>query len=172
MVVIRIAALGAALALAGCAQGTSSTDITTGSILPAMPSLPAASTLIPTIGTPSGPRKPERISGNLYRIDATDRKIDDPIQRENYTLLRAAESTKLLGGTHFIVVNAPQGGGLADVRQPGKGQTSAIIRVLQISAGAEPPIGAISTDEIIHFFGPTFGRTLDGQATAQAGSPS
>ena len=123
--------------------------------------IPSAGSLVPSWGTSSRPRAPERISGNLYRVYAGDRQIEDPIQRENYALLRAAESTKQVGATHFVVVNAPEG-----LPQQPTPPSSALIRVLQLETGAEPPVGAIAADEIIHFFGPAFGRA------AQAGSRS
>lgn len=159
-----------AAALGGCAQVTTPGELTTGSILPALPSastiLPSASALVPTLGPTLSPKPPERISGNLYRIDATDRKLDDTIQRENYALLRAAESAKQLGATHFIVVNAPPG----DIRLPSPAQTNGMIRIFRLDPGAVAPTGAIAADEIINFFGPTFGRTAGGE-TVQPASP-
>lgn len=140
--------------LSACAQGEGDGAITTGSILPAMPSLPAAPSLsgiIPQVGSEPKPRPPERVSGNLYRVYSGDRKLEDTIQRQNYALLRAAEGTRQVGGTHFIIVN---GSDAAD------GTTSsALVRVMKLDAGAELPLGAVAADEIIHFFGPTFGRT-------------
>ena len=136
-----ICGMGLITGVAGCAQGNLPGAISTGSILPSLPSLSTSST----------PRKPERIGVNLYRVTVSDRRFDDPIQRENYALLRAAETAKAAGASHFIVVNASQPGATAEI--------PTMIRVLQLEPGAEPPIGAVSADEIIHFFGPNFART-------------
>lgn len=164
--------------LAGCGQsigpgsnsGSSSGDITTGSILPSLPSLPSASSLIPAASalvpswaSGSKPQGPERISGNLYRIPPADTRWDDPIQRENYAMLLAAENAKQVGATHFIVVNANQGGalggGIMALTQPASAApTTTLIRVMTLERNAEPPMGALAADEIIHFFGPQFGR--------------
>ncbi len=98
---------------------------------------------------------------NLYRVYSSDRPTDDSIQAENYALLRAAETTKDVGATHFIVVDAPghPSAGLLGSGAPSS-KSANLIRVLKLAPGAESPIGAISADEIIHFFGPTFGRDV------------
>lgn len=162
----NVAGLVCAAALGACGIAPEGGGITTGSILPSLPALPSAGSLAASLAQPTGPRAPQRISANLYRVDAGDQRLADQIQRENYTLLRAAESTRHVGATHFIVVNAPQGAAPHDVRNPDRGQTTALIRVLELEPGSEPPMGAISADEIIHFFGPSFGRT-----TAPPGRP-
>lgn len=147
-------AIVAALSLSACAQSGDSGGITTGSIMPAMPKLPSAASLaslVPSFETEGKPRPPERVSGNVYRVFSGDRKLDDTIQRQNYALLRAAESTKQVGGTHFVVVNGSASGDNSGA--------SALVRMMKIEYGAEAPLGAVSADEIIHFFGPTFGRS-------------
>ena len=159
--------------LAACAQDGGSIDVTTGTILPslnALPALPAAAAIVPALAPASDPRAPERISGNLYRIDASDKRIEDSVQRENYTLLRAAESARQLGASHFIVVDAAQSAVTRTIGNPDRGQ-SARIRVLERAPGAEPPMGAISAYEIIHFFGPSFGRGTSGAAADPASTP-
>jgi hypothetical protein len=160
----RLAMLIGCAGLAACAQGNGPSDIATGSIgaaLPTMPSLSSAGSLIPGLGTASGPRRPERVSGNLYRVHTADRKIDDAVQRDNYSLLRAAEGAKEVGGTHFIVADGaqvrPDVGGASASGAP----DTTLIRVLRLDSDIQPPVGAISADEIIHFFGPNFGRTAD-----------
>lgn len=152
--------------MAGCSSAPPD-GVITGS-LPGFsaPSLPAVSALLPS--PPSAvPAKPERVGSNLYRISVADRRIDDHIQRENYALLRAAESTRELGATHFVVVNTgAQSGaptsGLGAAAEPGT-----LIRVFALPAGAEPPIGAIEAAEIVHFFGPNFGRERTAVAPAR-----
>ncbi len=161
MVEFRTSVVAAcSILLAACAQGDGPSDLTTGTILQSLPALAPA----------SGPRAPERISGNLYRVDASDKRIEDRVQRENYTLLRAAESARQLGASHFIVVDAAPSAGTRTIGNPDRGQ-SALIRVLELAQGAEPPMGAISADEIIHFFGPSFGRGTSGAAADPASTP-
>jgi len=158
-----VIAVTAALWLSACAQGGDGSEITTGSILPAMPTLPSAASLtalLPSSGADARLRAPERVSGNLYRVSSADRRLDDMVQRQNYALLRAAEGTRQLGGTHFVVVN---GSDAADPANP-----SALIRVMKLDQGVELPLGAVSADEIIHFFGPTFGRSDQAIPTAPA----
>jgi hypothetical protein len=149
----HLAAITCLFAVGACAQLPSASDITTGSILPALPS---AASLVPSLTTSTEPRKPERVSGNLYRIDASDRKFDDAIQRENYGLLRAAESAKDVGGTHFIVVANSEASDPSAPRTSGTSQPTGLIRVFRLDPDMTPPMGAISVNEIIHFFGPNF----------------
>lgn len=172
---LLVCSTGLITGVTGCAQlNEPGGGITTGSIiLPSLPSLPDASSLLPSGSTilpspsiGSTQRRPERIGGNLYRVAANDRNIDDPIQRENYALLRAAETAKAAGASHFIVVNASQQGAPAGLAAGASGDISTLIRVLQLEPGAEPPIGAVAADEIIHFFGPAFERKSEPSAPA------
>lgn len=171
----KLALIVAGLALAGCAAGPQPGDVTTGSLLPSMPSLPSlpalpsAGSLLPSMaGASSAPRPAERVSGNLYRVLPDGRRIDDPIQRENYALLRAAEATQWAGGTHFIVVNATGQAGPGRTGVPGM-----LIRILRLDSGGGPelPIGAVAAEEMVHFFGPSFGRGVARDGTSAAGSP-
>ena len=73
------------------------------------------------------------------------------------------KNAKQVGATHFIVVNAKQGGalggGIMALTQPASAaQATTLIRVMTLERNAEPPMGALAADEIIHFFGPQFGR--------------
>ena len=165
-----LAVLLCGLGLAGCGQGNG--GLTTGSILPAMPSLPSlpsVGSLVPGAGASSTPARPERVSGNLYRIQTGDRKLADPVQRENYALLSAAEGAREVGATHFVVVNASEATSTFAVAPAGTPSTSTLIRVMRIAPDAQPPSGAISVEEIVHFFGPTFGRGPDAQPAGSGG---
>ena len=151
--------LWAGLGVAACAGGPETGSLTTGSILPSMPSLPSASSLLPSFATPSAPGRVERVSGNLYRLPASDRGTTDSIERENYEMLRAAEATRQVGGTHFVIVTlngpsngAPFSGGGAVVAG------GILLRVLTVPVGSEAPVGAASADEILHSLGPKFGH--------------
>ncbi len=166
--IAHLAGIACLFAVGACTQLPSMTDITTGSILPALPS---ASSLVPSMSSTSGPRPAERVSGNLYRIDFSDRKIDDPIQRENYGLLRAAESAKSVGGSHFVVVNSSEGTALGQSRNPAASPGTSLIRVFRVDPDMMPPTGAISVNEIIHFFGPNFSRGPAPAAEASVAKP-
>ena len=147
--------LALAVLLGGCSQSVETMGLITGSIAP--PSSSAA----PSPVAKSKAAGAERISGNLYRVLADDRKLPDRIERENYTLLKAAEATKAAGGTHFVLVSAsdqsPIGVSALSLSSSGS-QYGAYFRILEIDATAGVPTGAMAVDEIIHFFGPKFGR--------------
>ncbi len=147
------------LSVAACAGGPDTGSLTTGSVLPSLPSLPSAGGLLPSFGDPSAPGRLQRVSGNLYRLPASDHRITDSIERENYDMLRAAEATRSVGGTHFVIVTlngpsngAPFSGGGAVVAG------GILLRVITVSRASEPPVGAVSADEILHFLGPKFGH--------------
>ena len=107
----------------------------------------------------------ERISGNLFRVVADDRNVSDRIERENYTLLRAAETALAQGGTHFVLVSAGDQSttGIPSLKALFSGdrdaEYGAYFRVLKLEPEGKAPFGAMSADEIVHFFGPRFGRT-------------
>ncbi len=92
-------------------------------------------------------------------------------------LLKAAETTKSAGATHFIVISSADASRSDIVASPGYAQTNfigkvafttynpgsvhqimkpgqdAYIRVLNVPEGVTPPDGAISADEIVKFIG-------------------
>ena len=144
-----------ALSVGGCSQAIDGLGLTTGSITPAA---------TPSTDAKARPAGAERVSGTLYRVMADDRKIADRIDRENYTLLKAAEATKAAGGTHFVLVSAsdqsPTGmPSLKALTGNAGADYGAYFRVLEVDAANGVPVGAMSADEIIHFFGPKFGRS-------------
>lgn len=145
--------LALAVLLGGCSQGPQPIGLTTGSIAPGAASAAAAKSRLAGA---------ERISGNLYRVLADDRRLPDRIERENYTLLKAAEATKAAGGTHFVLVSAsdqsPVGVATLSALTGNGSQYGAYFRVLEIDTATGVPTGAMAADEIIHFFGPKFGR--------------
>ena len=164
-----------ASALAGCAQAPNQDGNVTGSIAPSLSSLtsalPSVSSLVPSFSASTGPRKAERIGTNLYRVYTLDRRIEDRIQRENYALLRAAETARDVGGTHFIVVDADGQTASGPLGLGGQSEPATLIRVLKLAPGAEAPIGAVAADEIIHFFGPTFAQGGKAAPPTSAGAP-
>jgi hypothetical protein len=121
----------------GCAQSPDPGNIVTGSIN-------AIGSLVPATGSAASA---ERLSGNLYRVTANDRRFDDLTDRENYLLLRAAETARNAGATHFVVVKSGEAAGIGN---------GAYIRLVTLEPGTPAPIGAVSVEEIIHFFGPRY----------------
>jgi hypothetical protein len=101
---------------------------------------------------------------------------------QDYTLLKAAETTRQQGGTHFMVISAADASITGEIVTPGTSQTTfagnsayttynpgavstfikpgqdAYIRVLNVKPGQKPPPGAISADEIIQYVGPRMQR--------------
>ncbi|MPZ38073.1 MAG: hypothetical protein GEU95_08400 [Rhizobiales bacterium] len=118
------------------------------------------------IETESGKRISAR--GNGYTSNTTV---------QDYALLKAAETTKAAGATHFVVVNAANASSTGSFTTPGSAQTTfsgntaytsyqpgqthtfikpgqdAYIRVVRSRPGERPPAEAISADEIIQFVG-------------------
>ena len=97
-------------------------------------------------------------------------------------ILKAAETTKQSGGTHFAVISAGDASSAGYVATPGQARTSvmgntayttytpgmvhqfikpgqdAYIRVLTIPPSSHPPPGAILADEVIQFVGSRVNR--------------
>ena len=124
----------------------------------------------------------QQITSDTYRISARGNGYTGSTTVQDYMLLKAAETTKTAGGTHFVVISA------ADASRTGFGQTQgsittnvigntayttynpgvtyqiakpgedAYIRVLTLPAGAATPAGAFAADEIISFIGPRVRR--------------
>ena len=168
---VPFAVLACSMSLSACALAPPQDgEAPSGFKLPSFPSvsalLPSADSIIPTLPSNTEPQKSQPVGANLYRVKIDDRRIADSVQRENYALLRAAETTKEAGGTHFIVVSG--GNTLAAYGGRGLGSApdlGALIRVVKVVPGAEAPMGAVAADEIIHFFGPAFGRSPEGSPT-------
>ena len=77
---------------------------------------------------------------------------------ENYTLLKAAEVTKAARGTHFSLVSAGNHASAGLSSMTGGTDFGAYVRVITLEPGSEVPQGLLSADEVIHFFGPRYGR--------------
>jgi hypothetical protein len=96
---------------------------------------------------------------------------------QDYTLLKAAETTKSAGGTHFAIISAADASSTGYVTTPAQAQTSFVgntayttfnpgnvygyvkpgqdtyIRVFTVAPGQAPPAGVLSADEIVQFVG-------------------
>jgi hypothetical protein len=115
----------------------------------------------------------QRMTSEVVRISARGNGYTSNTKIQDYALLKAAETTKEMGGTHFAVISAADatrvGTGVAQTSVNGNlvtttyttGSTDtfikpgqdAYIRVLRFPQGSTPPTGAISADEIIAYVG-------------------
>lgn len=84
-----------------------------------------------------------RIGGRILRIAVPKSGFADCTSAHECTLVRAAEATQRVGGTHFIVL--PGHGGSTQ-------GTFAYIKVFTFDAGETAPSSAISVDEALYFF--------------------
>ncbi|MBC7871100.1 MAG: hypothetical protein H7Y09_09710 [Chitinophagaceae bacterium] len=124
----------------------------------------------------------QQMTKDTYRIVSRGNGYTAPTVVQDYTMLKAAETTKRHGGTHFIVVDASDASRTDQLVLPGSATSTLIgnqvhttyspatahaifkpgqdayIRVVTVAAGATPPAGAVSADEIISFVGPRVER--------------
>jgi hypothetical protein len=126
----------------------------------------------------------QQMTADTYRISSRGNAYTGAATIQDYMLLKAAETTKATGGTHFVVISS------ADVTRTSIGQTpgsvttsfigstafstytpgvtyqiakpgeDAYIRVLTIKRGEAAPPGAFPADEIITFIGQRVKRPL------------
>jgi hypothetical protein len=125
----------------------------------------------------SGGVSAQRMTADVVRISARGNGYTSNTKIQDYALLKAAETTKQMGGTHFAIISAADASKVGTVTTPGFAQTTvsgnvatttytpgstdtfikpgqdAYVRVLRIPPGSPPPAGAISADEIIAFVG-------------------
>jgi hypothetical protein len=119
----------------------------------------------------------QQMSAFTYRIVARGNSYTSPTVIQDYTLLKAAETTKKAGGTHFMIISASDASTAGTISAPGQMQTSVYgntaystytpgsttvfvkpgqdtyIQVITVASGQAPPEGANSADEIIQFIG-------------------
>jgi hypothetical protein len=117
------------------------------------------------------------MTAETYRIEARGNGYTSSTTVNDYVMLKAAETTKAAGGTHFVLISDADASTTGSVVLPGQAQTSFVghaayttytpptsinihkpgentyIRILTIAPGQAPPPGAISADEIIQFVG-------------------
>jgi hypothetical protein len=118
----------------------------------------------------------EQITADTFRIVARGNAYTPDTALQDYTVLKAAKTTKSMGGTHFLIVSTAEAT-TGHVTTPGQWQTSVVgkvaftaddpssvrslvkpgqdtyIRVLKVPPGHAPPPGGLSADEIIFFVG-------------------
>lgn len=121
--------------------------------------------------------KAQQVTQNTYRIVTRGNGYTGSTTIQDYTLLKAAETTKSAGATHFMIVSSGDATETASISTPGQAQTSFVgntayttfspgtttniikpgqdtyIKVLTVATGHAPPQGAISADEVIQFVG-------------------
>ncbi len=119
----------------------------------------------------------QQMSSDVYRIEARGNGYTARNIVQDYMLLKAAETTKSSGNTHFTVVDQGDASTTASIVSPGNARTNivgntayttyspatvtpifkpgadAYIKVLTVLQGQQAPIGAISADEIIQYVG-------------------
>lgn len=117
----------------------------------------------------SGGVSAQQITADTYRISARGNAYTGSATVQDYVLLKAAETTKAAGASHFILVSAANAAQISyDVTAPnryGPGSVDAVIRpgqdayirVLRLSPGQQVQV-AYSADEIIQFTGPRVQR--------------
>ncbi len=125
----------------------------------------------------SGGVDTQQITADTYRIVARGNASTSSTRIQDYTLLKAAETTRAAGGTHFAIVSAADASSVGQITTGGTAQTTFVgnmatttynpptthhyvkpgqdtyIRVLNITPGQAPPRGAYSADEIIQHVG-------------------
>jgi hypothetical protein len=123
----------------------------------------------------SGGTDVQQLSTGLFRVSASGGPTADYAAVQDRLLLKAAETTLQHGGTHFLVRATPTryapvgivtgdispGSAMSDPRryrraspiQDVGGGQEAYIEILSIPPGQEPPVAAISAQEITTFVG-------------------
>jgi len=104
------------------------------------------STVLPT----GGALGEEQVGGGIHRIAVPTSGLADCASADECTLVRAAEATQRVGGTHFMVL--PGHGGAA---QGGY----AYIKVFTFGDGERVPSTAMSVNEALHFIRRPQGQT-------------
>jgi len=140
-------------------------------------SLGACSTKYQDMGFTGGVAA-EQITADTWRIIARGNAYTGGTRIQDFILLKAAETTKAAGGTHFVISGSQDASRQGAITTPATAQTTfsggsafttfspgsvytyvkpgqdAYVRVLSIPPGAQPPPGVLSADEIIRFIGP------------------
>jgi len=93
----------------------------------------------------------QKLSSNTYKITAYGNGLSTPALMHEYSMRKAAETTRQAGGTHFVIMRAQDASSMAYVSGamlsfPGK---EFEIRVLTISADQTVPQGAFSATAVL-----------------------
>lgn len=119
----------------------------------------------------------QQMTSNTFRIVSRGNGYTSSTTIQDYTVLKAAETTKQAGATHFAIISASDASSTRSITTPGHAHTSFVgntayttyspgmvhqyvrpgqdtyIRIFTVAAGQTPPPGAFSADEIIQFVG-------------------
>ncbi len=119
----------------------------------------------------------QQLTADTYRILSRGNAYTSKTKVNDYTLLKAAETTRQAGATHFVIEGGEDATRTGYVTTPGTATTTlqgnrayttvnpgtvdrlvkpgqdTIIRILTVKPGEAPPPNAISADEIIQFVG-------------------
>ena len=117
------------------------------------------------------------MTANTFRIVARGNGYTAGTTVQDYAILKAAETTRQDGGTHFAIISASDASSAGHIVIPGQAHTSVVgntayttytpatahqfvrpgqdvyIRILTVGPGQRPPAGVFSADEIIKFVG-------------------
>ncbi len=120
----------------------------------------------------------QRVTSDTFRIVARGNGYTSQTAVQDFVLLKAAETTKSAGGTHFLFVGSRDASTMGTIETPGSARTTFVgntayttynpgmvstyirpgqdtfIKVITVPSGVAPPPGAILADEIIQFVGP------------------
>ena len=126
----------------------------------------------------SGGVESQQLTADTYRIIARGNSYTSATSIQDYALLKAAETTKAAGGSHFAVVGNDDRTRRASISTEGRAEThfvgnsayttytapdtqhfikpgqDTVIKVLNLAPGSQIPQGAISAEEIIQFVSP------------------
>lgn len=129
----------------------------------------------------SGGVAAQQVTADTYRIVARGNGYTSNVTIQDYALLKAAETTKAAGCTHFLILSGNNATQVSQVQTSGYAQTNivgrtayttytpgetvnivkpgqdAYIKVLRIPPG-QSVAGSFSADEIIQYIGPRVER--------------
>lgn len=119
----------------------------------------------------------QQMTSNTFRIVSRGNGYTGQTQIADYTMLKAAETAKQHGATHFLVVSASDASSQGQIVTGGTSQTRFVgntayttytpaqmhsfvrpgqdtyIRIIAVKPGEPPPQGAISAEEVIQYVG-------------------
>jgi len=140
-------------------------------------SLSGCATKYQTMGLTGGVDS-QQITSDRYRIVARGNGYTSSVIIQDYVLLKAAETTKSAGATHFVVLGANDASSTVVSQTAGYSQTNFVgrsafttynpgstfstlkpgqdvyIQVFKLKPNEAPPVGATSADEVIKFVSP------------------
>lgn len=125
----------------------------------------------------TGGVKAQQMTSDTYRIVARGNGYTDSTTIRDYVMLKAAETTKQRGASHFVILTGEDASRVDQIMSPGTASTTVIgntayttyspaqsipvfkpgqdiyIRVLTLKSSQAVPSGAISAEEIIQYVG-------------------